>query len=296
MKSLFNGVCVAMITPFCNGKIDFDAMKKLLNRFVEAKVSAVAILATTGEGTCLSHKERSLIIKFCKRCLPQEIKLIVGVGSNNEKTLIKNIKQAKIYNVDGVLAVTPYYNKTTQDGIVEYYRRIHNEGLPVIAYNVPSRTGLNIELSTLKRLIREGLICGIKECSTDIFRITAVKNICKNKIALYSGEDSLNHIYFILGANGCISVCANVFPIYIKDIYNDVVNQKIKQALEKQNRISQYINALFCQTNPIPIKYSLSLLGICKDDVRKPLVCLNDKYKKIVKYQTEKMQNINNSN
>lgn len=292
MKSVFEGVCVALATPFdLRGRIDYISLEKLLNHCINGKVSAVAVLATTGEGVAIKEKERAIIIKFVKKLLPSNVKLIVGTGNNNMDKAIENTKQAKSLGADAVLAVTPYYNKTTSNGVVEYYRQLNKIGVPIIAYNVPSRTGLNIDLNTLKILINQKLICGIKESTADITRIIDLMQICKNKIAVYSGEDDLNYLFYAMGASGAVSVTANIFPKEVSNIYNLTQAQKYKKACREQARLHKFNKLVFCETNPIPIKYCLAQTIITSDYVRPPLVCLTNKNKIKISRELKRLLN-----
>lgn len=292
MKSVFEGVCVALATPFdCCGRIDYVSFEKLLNHCINGKVSAVAVLATTGEGVAVKNKERAIVIKFVKKLLPKNVKLIVGTGNNNMDKAIENTKQAKSLGADAVLAVTPYYNKTTSRGIVEYYRKLKEIDIPIIAYNVPSRTGLNIDLNTLKILITQNLICGIKESTTDIVRIIDLMQICKNKIAVYSGEDDLNYLFYAMGASGAVSVTANILPKEVTNIYTLAKAKKYKNAYKEQTKLHKFNKLLFCETNPIPIKYCLAQTLIASDYVRPPLVCLTDKNKTKISKELKRLLN-----
>ena len=182
---------------------------------------------------------------------------------------------AKRLGADGALVVTPYYNKTTQAGLVKYYEKLSEIKLPLIVYNVPSRTGLMVEESTIKTLLKNEYIYGLKESTADINRIINLCKICKNKIAIYSGEDKLNFIFYTLGANGCISVASNFICKKVKEIYVDTRSQKIKKANNKQTKINAINDVLFCETNPIPVKYILARLGYIKNEVRLPLIPLS---------------------
>ena len=294
MKGIFEGVCVALVTPFINNKIDFDALKILIEKNINEGVDAICILGTTGEASTISYKEREKIIAVTKKQIAQRVKLIVGCGSNNFEVAKNYILQAKKYNVDGALVVTPYYNKTTQKGIVIFYKKLCELGLPIIAYNVPSRTGLNIELKTINSLCKIKNLVGIKESTQDINRIINLCKICSKKICVYSGEDNLNCIFYILGANGCISVTANCYCKNVKEIFDLAKRQKIKKAIKLQFCLDKINEALFLETNPVPIKTLLNEKGYIKNEVRLPLVEMSNKNKnkllKSVKKYNQKMR------
>ncbi len=273
MKSLFDGVCVALATPFLeNDRVDFVSLERLIDNCIKGGVHAIAILATTGESPTVTEKERNLIIKFARKRINGDVKLIIGTGSNNMDKAINNTIIAKKLGADGVLVVTPYYNKTTQEGIVEYYRALSQIGVPIIAYNVPSRTGLNIDLKTAKRLIKEDLIVGIKESTSDINRIIELIHICDGKIAVYSGEDNLNYLFYVLGGDGAVSVTANILPHEVVKLYDLVKAQKIKKAKKLAYRLDNINKLMFCETNPSPVKRALNILGLSSNYVRPPLV------------------------
>ena len=280
MKNVFEGIGVAIVTPFKDDKIDYESFEKIINRDIDFGVSAIIVLGTTGEGVAISEIERRDIISFAKSVINGRCKLIVGTGNCNYETCFYNTVMAKHLGADAALVVTPYYNKTTQAGIVEYYKRLTKVGLPIILYNVPSRTGLNIELNTIKQLIDEPLICGIKESTADINRIIELCMICKNKMAVYSGEDSLNYVFYSLGANGCISVAANICADKVKLVYDNVKNGKFSEALKIQENLSELNKILFIETNPIPVKAIMGKMELIKQDTRMPLVPLTKENEK----------------
>lgn len=276
MKSIFEGTGVAIITPFKNGQIDYKSLKSLINMDINKGAKAIILLGTTGEGISLNFEERKEIINFAKKEIQDRVKLIIGTGNNNFEVCQNNTQMAKELGADGVLVVTPYYNKTTQNGLVEYYTSLSQIGIPIIMYNVPSRTGLNIETATIKKLLNNPMICGLKEATTDINRIIELSNICKDKIALYSGEDNLNYIFYCLGANGSISVAANICADKVQAVYDNVQHNKFKQALTLQNELNELNKALFVEVNPIPVKTVMNKMGMVEKDVRMPLVNANE--------------------
>jgi len=180
---------------------------------------------------------------------------------------------AKNLGADGALVVTPYYNKTTQAGLVKYYQELARLEFPMIMYNVPSRTGLNLELETIEQIVKTNpFVYGIKESTTDISRICRLCEICKDKIPIYSGEDALNYVFYCLGGNGCISVTANVACDQVQKIFSLVKNKDSDSALSLQRKLAPVDKVLFCETNPIPVKHMLSLMGLCSNEVRMPLI------------------------
>lgn len=272
MKSLFYGTGVAIVTPFKNGKIDYEAFKDIIISTINKGVKAIIILGTTGEGVSVSKFERKTIIEFAKQEIKGKAKLIVGTGNNNFETCKENTQMAKKLGADGVLVVTPYYNKTTQNGLIEYYTQLSVIGIPIIMYNVPSRTGLNIDTNTVKKLLDNPMIYGLKEATCDINRIIELSTICKDKIALYSGEDNLNYIFYCLGGNGSISVTANICADKVQKVFEYVQKGRYHEALKLQNELDELNHALFIETNPIPVKTVMAEMGMIEKEVRMPLV------------------------
>ncbi|MBQ8615720.1 MAG: 4-hydroxy-tetrahydrodipicolinate synthase [Clostridia bacterium] len=290
MKSLFFGTGVAIVTPFKNGKVDYEAFKNVIKSTIDKGVKAIIVLGTTGEGVALSLYERKTIIEFAKQEINNKAKLIVGTGNNNFETCKHNTKMARDLGADGVLVVTPYYNKTTQNGLIEYYTQLSTIGIPIIMYNVLSRTGLNIETRTVKALIDNPMIYGLKEATCDINRIIELSNICKDKIALYSGEDNLNYVFYCLGGHGSISVTANICADKVQDVYEKVQQGNFKQALMLQNELTELNKALFIETNPIPVKTLMNELGMIEKEVRMPLVNATDENSSLLVKLAEKLK------
>ncbi|MDR0975581.1 MAG: 4-hydroxy-tetrahydrodipicolinate synthase [Christensenellaceae bacterium] len=281
---LFEGVATALITPFkTNEEIDFTALKKLFLRQIEQKADAVVILGTTGEPPTLTLAEKHKIIKLSvklSQTATYKFALILGIGGNNPK---ESIKLAKFFENEikkqpknkllshGVLLTAPYYNKTTQAGLIEYFKFVaENINLPIIVYNVPSRTGMNIEPKTFEKLARIKNIVGVKEASGNISQIADVVRFCPN-LAVYSGDDTICLASFAVGCRGIISVASNVSVELLREIYeNASANPKI--ARDKFLTALPFFKSLFVCVNPIPIKYELSKIGLCKNILRLPLV------------------------
>lgn len=284
MKSIFEGCGVALVTPFKNKKIDFENLKKIINKDIDKGAKAIVVLATTGEGTTIGEKERKKIIKFCRELTFGRAKLIVGTGNNNFEVCKRYTKMAKELGADAALVVTPYYNKTTQNGLVKFYQNLAKLKFPMIVYNVPSRTGLMVELDTIEKIIETNkYVYGIKESTTDIVRISKLCEICKDKIAVYSGEDALNFVFYCLGGSGAVSVTANIFADKVQEVYDLTKQGKIDRALALQRDLYKVDDVLFCETNPVPVKYFMSLCKDMSEDVRLPLVKLSQKNKSKVK-------------
>lgn len=291
MKSLFEGTGVAIVTPFKDDKIDFFAFKNLIEEIISKGAKSIVVLGTTGEGISVTKYERRSIIEFAKQEIRSRVKLIVGTGNNNFETCLDNTKMAKALGADGVLVVTPYYNKTTQQGIIEYYTQLSKIGIPIIMYNVPSRTGLNIETDTVKALVENPMIYGLKEATCDINRIIELSKICKDKIALYSGEDNLNYLFYCLGAKGTISVTANICADKVQKIYEYIQQNDYNNALRLQTELDELNTALFIETNPIPVKTMLAKMGKITGEIRMPLVQPTIEHKSLLIKLAKKLAN-----
>lgn len=292
MKEIFAGIGVALVTPFCDGEIDYKALDFLIEKSILDGATAIVLLATTGEGVTINENERKKIISKAKNKISNRAKLIVGTGSNNFQTAVKNTQMAKELGADACLVVTPYYNKTSKAGIVEYYRQLSDIGVPLIAYNVPARTGCNLPLETIKTLIEENLVVGIKESTTDIERIIELTRICKDKIAVYSGEDDLNFLFYCLGASGAISVTANLLTRHCRRLFDFVKTGELEKARELDAKLSVVNKALFCETNPIPVKALLNKLGYIKNELRMPLVPLSKENETRIEIAKNEVQNL----
>ena len=289
MKCLFKGTAVAMVTPFKNGQVDYQALEGLIENDLAQGAKAIVLLGTTGEGATVKEKEREKMIRFAKKVIGNRCKLIVGTGHNDFDKAYSNTVMAKRLGADGALVVTPYYNKTTQKGLVEYYSKLAEIGLPIIMYNVPSRTGLCIDVDTVKKLAKVKNVVGIKESTNDIERIIKLAKVCNGKIALYSGEDFLNYVFYCLGASGCVSVSANAFCNLEQKVFDLTQMGDYKNARLVAEKLSALQKALFVETNPIPIKYALSKLGKIENEVRLPLVKLSEKNKNKIDREIEKL-------
>ena len=269
-QEIFRGVGTALITPFKDGKIDFNSLEKLIERQLEAGVDALVIGGTTAEAATLSDDERYELFKYSSKIARGKCKLIFGTGTNDTRIAIKHTEFASRLGCDGVLVVTPYYNKGTAEGIARHYEMIaESSDVPVILYNVPSRTGVNLSLDTLKRLGKNERIVGIKEASDSLDRLMSVSAI--DGLALYSGNDSQIYPVLSLGGLGVISVVSNLYPKETVDICKLYFSNNTLKSLELQKDLLHVINALFLDTNPAPIKYAMSKCGLCSPELRLPM-------------------------
>ncbi|MEG1523512.1 MAG: 4-hydroxy-tetrahydrodipicolinate synthase [Clostridia bacterium] len=270
--SIFQGSGVAIITPFQNGAIDFTAFTRLIELQIASGTDAIVCCATTGEAPTLSIDEKLSIIQFIVERVNGRIPVIASTGGNNTQVVIENSKSAEAIGVDGLLVVTPYYNKTTQDGLVAHYMAVADSvELPIIVYNVPSRTGLNILPATMARILKHENIVGTKEASGNIEQIVNLAALCPD-CDIYSGND--DHVLPVLsiGGKGVISTIANIMPDAMHTLCDAFFKGNIKLAREIQMQLIPLWKAAFCEVNPIPVKAMMSLMQLCEPDIRLPLV------------------------
>ena len=282
-KEIFRGVGTAIATPFTDDGVNYDEYGKLLDDQIDAGVSAVIVCGTTGESATMSEDEKKKLIKYTIDKSNNRIKVIAGTGSNNTMQAIKMSKYAEEAGADGLLIVTPYYNKTTQDGLIAHYKAIADSvDLPIILYNVPSRTGVNILPETCYKLSQIDNIVGIKEASGDISQVAKIANLCGENFSIYSGNDDQVIPILSLGGKGVISVLSNVMPEYTVEMVNSYLNGYTVQAGRMQVEAIDMIDALFCEVNPIPVKYVLNKMGYDFGKPRLPLIELSDSSKEKV--------------
>jgi len=282
---IFKGVGTALITPFNKSGIDFVCLEKMVERQIESKVDAIIVLGTTGEPATIEFEEREKIIDFVVRIVNKRVKVVVGCGANSTAKAISFYKQAQRLGADGALIVSPYYNKCTQNGLYLHYKEISESGnLPIIIYNVPSRTGVNILPETAVKICKLENVVGIKEASGNISQIVKLFNLCGDKVAIYSGEDSLNAVFMSLGASGYISVASNVIPKLVKKTYNLAKEKEFEKMNKLQGKLLLLIDNLFSEVNPIPIKATMWYIGYCENILRMPLTKMSkDNFEKLKK-------------
>ena len=281
-KIIFKGSGVAIVTPFTtDDKINYDEFKKLIDFQINNNTDAIIVCGTTGESATLTDYERRELIEFTVKYVNHRVPVIAGTGSNNTKYCIELTKFAQSADVDGVLIVTPYYNKTTQSGLIAHYTAIASSvSIPIIMYNVPSRTGLNIEAQTAFELSKLENIVAIKEASGNISQVLKIKELCKDNLQIYSGNDDQIVPILSCGGIGVISVLSNIKPNIAHYICSNFFDGNIKEALDLQIKNLSLINSLFCETNPIPIKYVLNKKVLVSGNTRLPLVSISENHKK----------------
>lgn len=277
-NKIFTGSGVAIITPFKNDCVDFDKLKELIEFQIKNNTQAIIICGTTGESATMSDSEKKETIKFCIDTVAKRIPVIAGTGSNNTKHAIELSKYAQSVGADAILVVTPYYNKTTQSGLIEHYKAIANSvDIPLILYNVPSRTGMNISIDTYIELSKIPNIVATKEASGDISQIVKIAQKCGDDLYIYSGNDDQIVPILSLGGIGVISVLANIKPYETNQICSEFFDGNVSKSKELQLKYLELINNLFIETNPIPIKQAMNELGFDVGQCRLPLYKMSDK-------------------
>ena len=281
-KTIFEGVGTALITPFSEGKIDFPALERLIERQIEAGISALVIGGTTGEAATLSDEERYELYAFAKEKIGGRCALMLGTGTNDTRVAIKHTRFAEELGCDGALLVTPYYNKGTERGVVCHYRAIaESTTLPLMLYNVPSRTGVNMSRATLESLGEVENIVAIKEASDSADRLVEIAAM-GDKMRLYAGNDTQLFTALSLGGMGVISVVSNIAPRRMMKIYKDYKTGDIPAARAEQVSLLPLIRALFTETNPAPVKHAAARLGLCSGELRLPLYEVSSEAKRLI--------------
>ena len=285
--SVFKGSAVAMITPFKNGAVDFTAFTRLIELQIASGTDAIVAVATTGEGSTLSMDEKLSVLQFVVERVNGRVPVIAASGGNNTEKVIELSRSAEAIGADALLVVTPYYNKTTQAGLVAHYSEIaDNVDLPIIVYNVPSRTGLNVQPATMAEMMRRGNIVGIKEASGNIEQIVNLAAMCP-ECDIYSGND--DHVLPVLsiGGKGVISTIAHVMPNAMHALCEAYFKGDTALAREIQIQMIPLWKAAFCEVNPSPVKAMMGLMKLCEPDVRLPLVPLSPEDFKLVRETLE---------
>ena len=270
--TIFTGAAVAIVTPFKNNGVDYESLAALIERQIENSTDAIVICGTTGESSTLTDEEHKECIRFCVEKTAGRVPVIAGTGSNDTDYAIALSKYACEVGADALLLVTPYYNKATPKGLIKHFTAIADAtDKPIILYNVPSRTGVNISLPVYKELAKHDRIVAAKEASGNISAVAALAEACGNSLDIYSGNDDQIVPILSLGGKGVISVLSNVVPKDTHDIVALWNEGKTKESLALQLKYLDLINALFCEVNPVPVKTAMGLMGLCADEMRLPL-------------------------
>ena len=284
--AIFTGAGVAIVTPMNQDEsVNYAKLEELIDFQINNGTDSIIICGTTGESATLSEEEHSEVIRFCIKHVNKRVPVIAGTGSNCTATAVKLSKEAEADGADGLLVVTPYYNKATQNGLIAHYTAIANAvSIPIIMYNVPSRTGCNMLPATAAKLFKEvDNIVGIKEASGNISQVASLMALTNGEIDLYSGNDDQIVPIMSLGGKGVISVLSNVAPRQTHEIVMDYVNGDVQSSCRKQLEAIELINALFCEVNPIPVKEALNIMGMNAGVLRAPLSQMEPKNVEVLK-------------
>ena len=284
--AIFKGAGVAIVTPMkADGEVNYDVLGEMLEAQIQGGTDAIIICGTTGESATLTEEEHSAVIRYAIKKVNKRIPVIAGTGSNCTATAIKLSKEAEKDGADGLLLVTPYYNKATQNGLIAHYTAVANAvNIPIILYNVPSRTGCNLLPETIAKLVKNVKnIVGVKEASGNISQIAKVKLLCGDDVDLYSGNDDQVVPILSLGGIGVISVLSNVAPKETHDMVMDYLNGDLEKAREMQLKALPLIDALFSEVNPIPVKKAMSFMGWEAGPLRSPLSEMEDAHAEVLR-------------
>ena len=274
-KTIFTGAATAIVTPFKNGAVDYDTYGTLIDWQIEQGIDAIVTVGTTGEGPTLTHEEHREVIRYCVEKVAHRVPVIAGTGSNCTEEAIGLTKFAAQVGADAALLVTPYYNKATQAGLVASFTAVADAAdLPCVLYNVPSRTGCNIQPATVAKLAEHPMICAVKEASGNISQVAQIAALAGDKIDIYSGNDDQVVPIMALGGKGVISVLSNVVPAATVEMCRRMLAGDVAGARELQLKYLPLIDALFCEVNPIPVKAAMAAMGYGENSLRLPLTCM----------------------
>lgn len=269
---MFKGSGVALVTPFKNGEVHYEKLRELLEWHIANQTDAIIICGTTGEASTMTDAERKAVIKFTVEVVNRRISVIAGSGSNNTAHAVELSQYCESVGVDGLLVVTPYYNKATELGLLKHYEAISNSvKLPIILYSVAGRTGVNLTPKVVQKLAQIPNIIGIKEASGDISQVAEIARLCGEDFAIYSGNDDMIVPVLSLGGQGVISVLANILPQVTHDLVSSYLEGDVKTSCKLQLRVNGLVHALFIEVNPIPVKTAMNLMGMDVGSFRLPL-------------------------
>lgn len=282
-KTIFQGCGTAIATPFTEDGVNFEEFGKLIEFQIENGVDAIIVCGTTGESATMTKEEREKTIKFAIDAVAKRTKVVVGTGSNSTKAAVEMSKFAEEAGADALLVVTPYYNKTTQKGLVAHYTEIAKAvNIPIIMYSVPSRTGVNISPETCLELSKIKNIVAIKEASGNLSQVAKIASLCRENLDIYSGNDDQIIPVLSLGGKGVISVLSNIMPKYTHDMTMKYFKGEVEEAAKMQLDVIDLSDSLFSEVNPIPVKHALNLMGYDFGKPRLPLIELSDANKKVM--------------
>ena len=281
---LFHSSYTALLTPFKDNKVDYSSYKELIDFQINNGTHGLVPVGTTGESPTLSHDEHKKLIEVCIEQSNGRVPVIAGAGSNSTSEAVDFVKHACSAGADGLLVVTPYYNKPTQSGLLAHYNElIKHASKPIIIYDIPGRSVIQMTDETMAKLAQDQFVVGVKDATADLTRPTRLQNIIGDNFIQLSGEDGTALAYLAAGGHGCISVTANIAPNLLSRMHNAWKQGDINTAQEINKKLMPLHDALFCETSPGPLKYAASLLGICSSDARLPIVAIAEKSKEKVK-------------
>ncbi|MBF0614722.1 MAG: 4-hydroxy-tetrahydrodipicolinate synthase [Magnetococcales bacterium] len=277
MSTLFEGVFTALITPFRNHQVDQEALKHLVEFQIANGVNGLVPCGTTGESATLSHEEHKEVIRLCVMAAAGRVKIIAGSGSNSTQETIELTRFAQQVGADGALLITPYYNKPGQEGLYQHYRAVAEQvKIPLVLYNVPGRTGVDLLPATVARLANTETIVGLKEATANMERASSIRKLCGDAITLLSGDDATFLPFLAVGGKGVISVSSNVAPAQMVALHQAWQKGDAAQARQIHDQLLDLNQQLFCETNPIPVKAAAHMLGLCAPEIRLPLTWLSE--------------------
>ncbi|MBR6795055.1 MAG: 4-hydroxy-tetrahydrodipicolinate synthase [Clostridia bacterium] len=290
-KTLFQGVATALITPFKEGTLDLEAYKKLLHFQKENGVAALVIAGTTGESPTLSERERVTLLEIARDELGNTLPLIMGTGANDTEKVLQMSREAQRHGADGLLIVTPYYNKGTKNGIISHYLTVAEAvDLPICLYNVPSRTGVDLSLDILEKLAEHENIVALKEANGSIDRVAETVAHLGDALTVYSGNDSQILPILSLGGKGVISVVSNLYPTLTADLCHTYFSRNNETARAIQLRLLPIIKLLFKETNPAPIKAAMKIAAMCENQLRLPLAPVSENLYSELRYEMDRLE------
>src|SRR5215470_1092112 len=286
---MFKGSMVALVTPFKMGKVDWESLEALVEFHINNGTHGIVPCGTTGESATLSHQEHDEVIKAVIKAVRKRVPVIAGTGSNATDEAVRLTREAEKSGADGALMISPYYNRPTQEGIFQHYKKVASEvGIPIIVYNIPGRTGSKIEPETLARLSEIKNVAGVKEATGSVDQAIDVIRLCGDNLAVYSGEDTLTFSLMALGGKGVISTVANIAPKEMSQLTEACFKGEWEKGRDLQFKLIPLIHAVFLESNPIPIKTALAQMGKCTGELRLPLTPMSEgNFKKLRQAMTE---------
>ena len=289
-KTIFKGMASAVVTPMNENGVDYEAFGRFIDFQIENGINALVVVGTTGENATLEPWEQKEVIRFAVEHTAGRVPVIAGTGTNNTEHVLANTKVACEVGADAILVVTPYYNKATQNGLIKHFTTVADAStVPVILYNVPGRTGCNLQPKTVAKLAEHPNIVAIKEAAGNMAQMVELAALCGDKLDIYSGEDALTVPFISMGAAGTISVLSNVAPKLSVEMTDKALAGDFAGAAALQCKLLPLINALFSEVNPIPVKAAVSKMGFCEDYLRLPLTPMEDKTREVLYAEMRKL-------